>query len=324
LAKAKGIVPVRGLVFLLLGAVVIPAFLSIAVGVIALALSKQAVDIVFGVLILCFAVSAIVGGFVSFALLGRSARLAQLQSDFVANISHELRTPIAGIRVLGEAISLGRVEGPDKSREIGDLIVAQAQRLQDLVERILQWRQLEAGVWHMDRQVQSLTPVVDDATRPYLVLPNGGAKLEVNIDPNTPTVFIDRSSMVDVVRNLVDNAMKFCDSGIVEVVVCPRNEGAAIEVRDQGPGIPHSEHKRIFERFYRAPLHLRSNQGAGLGLSIVESLVRDHHGRIEVHSEPGIGSTFVVWLPAAQAPPTRATATSDAQLTNTTSNVADR
>jgi two-component system phosphate regulon sensor histidine kinase PhoR len=189
-----------------MGAVVIPAILSIAVGVVALALSQQAVDVVVGVLILCFAVSAISGGFVAFGLLSRSDRLSQMQTDFVANVSHDLRTPVAGIRVLAEALARGRTNEPGKTEEVGGLILAEAERLQELVERILRWRQLTAGAAIIEAEPQKLAPVVHDALRPYL---QTDGRVKVDVSEDLPDVRIDRGAMVDVLRNLVDNALKF-------------------------------------------------------------------------------------------------------------------
>ncbi len=293
MAKSVRALPVGGLVWVLMGAVVVPAMLSIAVGVVALALSQQAVDIVVGVLILCFAVSAISGGFVTFGLLKRSARLSQMQTDFVANVSHDLRTPVAGIRVLAEALARGRADG--KTEEVGELILTEAERLQELVERILKWRQLGAGATVVEVRGQPLAPVVSDALRPYL---QAGRQLRCDVTDELPQVRIDRAAMTDVIRNLVDNALKFGgDGGPIEIFARTQGDEVVLEVRDQGPGIPKAEQKRIFDRFYRVPIHMRAKQGAGLGLSIVDAMTRAQGGRVELHSEPGIGSAFFVHIP---------------------------
>jgi signal transduction histidine kinase len=283
-----------------MGAVVLPALLSIAVGVVALALSQQAVDIVVGVLVLCFAGAAVTGSFVVFGILRRHARLAQMQTDFVANVSHDLRTPVAGIRVLAEALARGRTGEPGKTEEVGALILNESARLQELVERILRWRQLAAGAAVIEVEAQPLAPVVGDALEPYL---HSNARIRVDVAGQLPTVRIDRVATIDIIRNLVDNAVKFGGDNEVEVVVRGNGHEVVLEVRDQGPGIPRATRKRVFERFYRDPVHMRGKQGAGLGLSIVRELTRAQGGRVEVHSEPGIGTAFFVRLPAGEAEP---------------------
>ena len=138
--RRRSILPTGALLTLLLGMVIAPALLSLSVGIVALALWRQAFDIVFGVLVLCFAATAIAGGLTAIAFLRRSARLAELQTDFVANVSHELRTPLAGIRLLGETLEMGRAEEPEKRKEVIELLLADVARLEHQVERLLRWR----------------------------------------------------------------------------------------------------------------------------------------------------------------------------------------
>lgn len=302
--KRTRILPVGGLTGLLIGAVVVPAFLSIAVGVVALALSKQAVDIVVGVLILCFALSAVIGGFVAFGLIRRGARLATMQTDFVANVSHELRTPVAGIRLLAETLAMGRANDPERARELGELISTQAVRLESLVERILRWRRIEAGALTLELEVLPLLPILEEAVAPYRAALAGTTTIDIHADPILPPVRVDPSAIGDVLRNLVDNAVKFgAAAGPIEVLARAGDGEVVVEVRDQGPGIPKGERKRIFQRFYRVRVHPVAKQGAGLGLSMAKSIVNAHRGRLTVESEPGIGSTFILRLPASEAEP---------------------
>jgi two-component system phosphate regulon sensor histidine kinase PhoR len=297
--KRTRVLPVGWVTALLLGGVVAPAVMSIAVGVVALALSKQTIDIVVGVLVLCFACLAVAGGFIAFGLLKRGARLTQMQSDFVANVSHELRTPVAGIRLLAETLTLGRANSPQEAAQMGHLILEQTERLQSLVERILRWRRVEAGALRLEMKTQDVASIVAEAVRPYELKEK--SPIELHLDPLLPQVNVDRNAMIDVVHNLVDNAVKFGgDAGPVEVVTLVGGGDVLIEVRDRGPGIPKDDHKRIFERFYRVPLHPRGKQGTGLGLAIAKNIVEAHRGRITVVSEPGIGSTFTVRLPSVE------------------------
>jgi len=296
--------PVGGIFWLLLGAVVCPAVFSVAVGIVALALSRQAFDIVFGVLVLCFAVLGIVGGAVAMGLLRRSERLAQMQNDFVANVSHELRTPLAGIRLLAETIALGRAEDPSRRKEVADLLLQQSERLHETIGRILTWRRLEAGAAIFQLASEQPDGLINEAIEPFATgLTGTGIEIHTHVDADLPAVRVDRDAMIDVLRNLVDNAVKFGgDKGPVEVVATTRGDTVVIEVRDQGPGIPGRERKRIFERFYRVPVHMRGKQGAGLGWAIVKAIAEAHQGWVEVESEAGIGTAFLLHLPIYQPP----------------------
>ena len=288
------------LLTLLLGTVIVPALLSLTVGIIALALWREAFDIVFGVLVLCFAAMSVVGGVVAIAFLRRSARLAEMQSDFVANVSHDLRTPLAGIRLMAETLALGRAEEPGKRAEVLELLAAEVERLEELVGRILRWRRMEAGRAAYELAPQAVAGLLEEATAGFGPGPNGdGPDVQVRVDEDVPEVRADREALVDALRNLVHNAVKFgADRGPVEVLARRDGPDVVVEVRDQGPGIPRKDHKHVFERFYRVPVHPRARQGTGLGLAIVRSVVDSHKGRVWVESEPGIGTAFLVRLPA--------------------------
>jgi len=300
--RRRSILPTGALLTLLLGMVIAPALLSLSVGIVALALWRQAFDIVFGVLVLCFAATAIAGGLTAIAFLRRSARLAELQTDFVANVSHELRTPLAGIRLLGETLEMGRAEEPEKRKEVIELLLADVARLEHQVERLLRWRRLDAGAAELEREPLRPADLVAEVVEPYAT-PRGGAeaRFELQLDDGLPTVVGDRAALADALRNLVDNAVKFGgDRGAIEVSVRSDGDDVLFEVRDQGPGIPRRDRKQVFERFYRVGLHPRSKQGLGLGLSIAQGVVAAHGGRIRVDSEPGLGTAVSMWLPAAR------------------------
>jgi two-component system phosphate regulon sensor histidine kinase PhoR len=287
------------LLALLLGTVILPGVGTLAVGIIALALWREAFDIVFGVLVLVFAILAVLGCIWALAYLRRSERLVQMQTEFVANVSHELRTPLAGIHLLVETLERG-AETEERRGEVFALLKERITHLEELVERILRWRRLEHGARTIERTPQEVGALVAEALLPFKG--NGEPEIEVVVHEPLPLVLADRDAVVDALRNLLDNAVKYGgEHGSIEVVARPGSDDVVIEVRDQGPGIPRRERKRIFERFYRVPVHLRSKQGTGLGLSIVRHVIQEHRGKIRVESEPGIGSAFIVHLPAADA-----------------------
>jgi two-component system, OmpR family, phosphate regulon sensor histidine kinase PhoR len=291
----------RAILILLLFTVLVPGLLSLSIGIVALALSRQAFDVIFGILVLVFASTGLIGGVLALAFLRRSERLGRLQTDFVANVSHELRTPLAGIRLLVETVARGRAEQPEKKAEVISLLMGHIQRLEDLVERILKWQVLESARITYDMSPQKVSVLVDEALK-TLAGPPGTVenRVEVTMPADLPDVKGDRKALADAFRNLIDNALKFGgDKGPVEVVGRSLFNEVIVEVRDQGPGIPRHARKRIFERFYRVAVHQRSKQGIGLGLAIVRHVIKDHGGHIDVESEPGMGSAFMVYLPAA-------------------------
>jgi len=291
----------RAILVLMLGTVLSPALLSISVGIIALALSRQAFDVVFGILVLVFAATAIAGALLALWFLRRSDQLMRLQTDFVANVSHELRTPLAGIHLLVDTLALGRAEAPDKRAEVLELLKGHIERLEDLVKRILTWQYLESGRSHFELAPQPVRPLVEEAVKALAEQARSqGSRVDLLLPPGLPRVLVDHKAIVDALRNLIDNALKFGgDKGPVEVVGKSGIGEVILEVRDQGPGIPEHARARIFERFYRVPVHRRSKQGIGLGLAIVRQVIDAHHGRIYVESEPGMGSAFILHLPAA-------------------------
>lgn len=303
--KRRSILPTGALFGLLLGAVVIPAVLAITVGIVSLILWREAFDIVFGVLVLSFAAMALTGGIVAIAFLKRSARLAEMQTDFIANVSHELRTPVAGIKLLAETLSLGRPADPVQREAVFAGMNAEVRRLEDLVARILTWRRMEAGVTRFQRDPQSVEGLIGEAVDAASGAARGkAARIETHIEADIPAVIGDRDALVDAFRNLIDNAIKFGGAdGPVEVSVRREGDEVVVEVKDRGPGIAPTERKRIFERFYRAPMPDRSAQGTGLGLAIVQRVVKAHRARLQLESEPGNGSEFTIRLPIA--PPER-------------------
>ena len=303
------------LLALVAGMVVVPAVLSISVGIVALALWREAFDIVFGVLVLTFAATALAGGTVALLYLRRSSILTRLQAEFVGNVSHELKTPLAGIRLMAETLALGRAEEPAARAEVLAALQSEVSRLEGLVDRLLRWRRLEEQGITLNPAPQAVPDLIALATgRCERVVQAHKARIDVQLAPDLPPILGDRDSLADALGNIVENAVKFGgERGPVEVVCRPDANNVVIEIRDQGPGIPAREVERIFERFYRAPVHLRSRQGTGLGLAIARSVVQAHGGRIEVESEPGIGTAFMVHLPAAAPEPAPAEAPPPAQ-----------
>lgn len=290
------------LLAVLLGTVGVPTVLSLSVGIVALALWREAFDIVFGVLVLSFAAMVITGTVASFLLLARTTRLAKLRASFVAGVGHELRTPLAGIMLAVETLELGRAETQEERQEILTMLRREVTRLDELVQRVLRWRQIEAGETSEPPCSVSLAEVAHEVVDAFAPLATGHrVRLSCDAEEGLPTVLAVRAQLADALRNLVGNALKFGgDSGAVEVSVRAANGELIVAVRDRGPGIAEAEQERIFEEFYRAPSGGREHPGVGLGLAIASTVIREHGGRLEVDSQPGSGATFVIYLPAEQ------------------------
>jgi two-component system phosphate regulon sensor histidine kinase PhoR len=229
-------------------------------------------------------------------------RTSRLKSDFIANVSHELKTPLSLIRMFGELLATGKHKGESSSREYGEIITREAERLSHLIDNVLDFARLERGKASYDFAEGSLVDVVEralDVCR-YRV-EKEKMRLRTAIDTNLPPIRMDENAMTLVLLNLIDNAVKYAPEGKeVDVRLTRVPGGVALSVRDFGPGIPAGEQPRIFERFYRAQgARDRNVRGSGIGLALVKHIVQAHGGRLAVQSQPGEGAAFTVVLPAA-------------------------
>lgn len=224
-------------------------------------------------------------------------RVDQMRRDFVANVSHELRTPLAAIRALVETIEAGAAEPGEETDEFHRRIHQQVDRLTLLVNELLDLSRIELGAVELTPVDVDLAAIVEEAVS--LLRPRferRGLTVEAPSPPGV-TVEADRSSVLRVVTNLLDNALKFSPDGAT-VTVEIADEGALgmLRVADHGPGILPHELPRVFERFYKADAS-RAGGGTGLGLAIVKHLVRIHGGTVDAESVPGKGAAFTIRLP---------------------------
>jgi signal transduction histidine kinase len=248
---------------------------------------------------------------VSVALLAitsrRAQRLADQQMEFVAGISHELRTPVAVIRSAAENLSVGVVGNAERVKRYGAMIHAETLRLGEMVERVLQYAGIESGLGFGSRTPLAPEEIVEaaiDSAIPLL----GPDRINVQreIADALPPVMGDAAALRSAVQNLIANAVKYGGRdrwvGIrAEHTRERRRHVVRITVSDHGPGIPTSELPHIFEPFYRgADAMARQVHGHGLGLSLVKRIVTAHGGNIAVSTRPGAGSTFTITLPAAE------------------------
>ena len=226
----------------------------------------------------------------------RSAALARMQTDFVAHVSHQLKTPISLLSAATETLEMDRVRSPERFAEYLRTIHAEAQRLSVLVQRVLEFSRMQQRR-HYEFEPADLGALVRETVDAFAHgLSAQGFSFEVQQAPGPMIVHADPAALEQVLANLLDNAVKYSD-GDKAIVVRVRRAGsvAIVDVIDRGVGIAAADRPHIFDRFYRTPGTHRT--GFGLGLSIVKELVRAHGGRVAVESTPGAGSTFRVSLP---------------------------
>jgi signal transduction histidine kinase len=247
------------------------------------------------------AVAAIVlAGFLVGQTLRRQARLAQLKTDLVATVSHELKTPLTSMRLLVETLLEDGFRDEKAAREYLEMIAGENLRLSRLIENFLTFSRMERNRQKFDFAETTAGEVIQPAllaVRERLRTP--GPHVEVEVAADLPPLWADRDALVTVLLNLLDNAYKYTRAEKrISVHVSREDRRVVFAVRDNGIGIAPREQKRIFRRFYQVDRRLaRKAGGCGLGLSIVDFIVRAHGGSVSVESCLGTGSTFRVSLP---------------------------
>ena len=239
----------------------------------------------------------------------RARELAQLKSDFVSTVSHELKTPLTSIRMFAEMLEQGVAQGdPSKMHRYHGVIVQESQRLGLLIANLLDYAQIERGTRRYTPTPESVEQLARHAVTTFESLSTPGEKrnpitVEVSPDAMKLEVEVDRDVVVQAVLNLLANAAKYGGADhAIEVAVTSDATTAAIAVRDHGPGIPAHEQARIFREFYRTPEAYRSNvEGTGLGLALVKRHIESLGGTVAVASTVGDGATFTIRLPRGAA-----------------------
>lgn len=235
----------------------------------------------------------------------RDLQWLQLRSDFVNAVSHELKTPLSLIRLYSETLAEGDQEFSEEERlNYIRIIARESQRLGYLIDNILDYANIERGQKKQDLKAGDLAAAVRQTLGDYSrFLAEQGFTLETEIQPFLPRVHFDRSDIAQVLVNLLDNAKKHSGkSRLLKIRMWSENSEVALEVRDSGLGIPAEEQKKIFEPFYQIP-NGRTKSGSGLGLYLVRHVMDGLGGRIELSSEVGRGSTFVLFFPVAEPAP---------------------
>ncbi len=235
-----------------------------------------------------------------FRNIRREVELAQNKADFVSNVSHEIRTPLALINMFAETLLMGRVRTEEKKMEYYGIITKEVSRLTNMVNRILSFSKMEANKREYSKQELSVNAVAEEVmnTYSYHLESNGFAYAYEPTEP-LPPVSADREAIIEVVVNLIDNAMKYSlQTKKVEIHTGMEEGMACIKVKDHGMGIPKNQLNKLFEKFYRVPNgDVHETKGAGLGLTIVKQIMDAHEGKIKVESIEGKGSAFKLLFP---------------------------
>lgn len=231
-------------------------------------------------------------------------QLELMRAEFVANVSHELKTPLTSIKGYVETLKEAVIDDPQSVDKFLDIIQRQTTNLENLVNDLLILSSLESSSVKMEFVSESLNQVIDNFLLGYKkIMDASGHQFKILIQDNLPTTIFDRLRIEQVLINLLDNAIKFTPrGGEIVLAVIVENSFIRIDVKDSGVGIPSEHLSRVFERFYRIDkARSRESGGTGLGLAIVHQIMVAHQGKVEVKSYPGQGSTFSVFLPLKRA-----------------------
>jgi two-component system phosphate regulon sensor histidine kinase PhoR len=258
------------------------------------------------VLIISFTSAAIGGAVIVTVLLGRRARTARLQMDLLANVTHELRTPLAAIRMYAQTLEMGLLEGDEvRTGKCVDTIIRETEWLETMIDRVLTWRSLAKDRDELNMRCAPIDEVAQETAKRFSkMIAVDDVDFSVEIDTKLP-IQHSQLGINSIIINLLTNASKYTgDRKKISLSVTDEDNAVVVRVEDNGIGIPEKELKRIFDPFYRVDSNLGGKAaGAGLGLAIVNHLVITHSGTISISTTEGEGSVFLVSLPKASEEP---------------------
>lgn len=248
----------------------------------------------FSMVIFSLVLILMLGSYLSAQNMQRQLEVTRLKSEFVSTVSHELKTPLASIRLLAERLLKLKPQESEKQKEYLSLILTQSYHLSHLIGNILDFSKAEEGKESYAYELVNLAELLRESIKNYPVkLIRPDCTLEIAIADDLPLWYVDKEAVSRAFINLLDNALKFSPAaGIIKINAGSVEEKVCIEVVDQGEGIDDKDKEKIFERFYH------TGKGTGLGLTLARHIVvQGHKGKIELESEKGKGSTFRIILP---------------------------
>lgn len=234
----------------------------------------------------------------------RERRMSAIKSDFVANVSHELKTPLALVRMFGEMLQTGRVATPEKQKEYLAIIVRESERLSALIENVLDFAKVERGRKAYELAEGDVARAVAEAIHVYRYrAEREDVDIELDVAADLPVARLDDRAVGLAVINLVDNALKYGKgTKTVTVRVTRRGRDVVVSVLDQGPGVPPDERHKVFDRFVRGEATRRESRvrGSGIGLALVKHVAESHGGKAWVEPAPGGGACFSFTVPGVR------------------------
>ncbi len=235
----------------------------------------------------------ILGSYLSSRALQQQMELTRAKSDIISIVSHELKTPVASIRLLAERLIKLKPEETEKQKEYLGLTLKQSYHLSHLIENVLDFSKLEEKKQEYQFEATDLKQLLTKCLSEYpakLIKPD--CQIQSNLSSDIPLLNLDINSISRALINLLDNAFKFSpESGVVNVTLFKDSKNVYVEVANQGPGIKDTEAGKIFQRFYH------TGKGTGLGLTIARHIIEMHQGQVGFESNPGIGTKFKIVLP---------------------------
>jgi signal transduction histidine kinase len=232
--------------------------------------------------------------------------LDRLKDDFISTVSHELRTPLTSVRSLSEILHTNPDIDSDQIEKFTGIIIKESDRLIRLISQVLDYEKIESAQITWSVASLNLEEVVKDAvTSTRQLIQDKNIKINLDIEPHIPSVSGDRDRLVQVMVNLISNAVKFCetDRGDIAVRLQVKDAHLLVQVEDNGIGIKPENLNRVFEPFHQIKNPTRGRpMGTGIGLTITKRIIDFHHGRIWAESKPGKGATFSFTLPIGRIP----------------------
>jgi signal transduction histidine kinase len=269
--------------------------------------SVCAANLTLGLLIATLVLAIGIGGWLIVSDLNRQLALARQKTDFVSNVSHELKTPLTSIRMFSELLADQRVSDPEKQRSYLHIITSEAARLTRLINNVLDFSRMERSEKKYNFHDADLVNIVRETTETYRPhLENSGFQLDCVLPSAELPVRADTDALAQVIVNLLSNAEKYSDGKKKISIEAGRRDGplpcAEVKIMDRGPGVPRGSEEKVFEKFYRAHDSLSSGiQGSGLGLTLARQIARAHGGDVTYEPRQGGGSCFSLRLPLKMA-----------------------